>query len=65
MRGSSAYGAISTGSVVMAYTGWDERWNREERFRNLESDRLTHYPGFSLEAREVPGEDARRGRAGH
>lgn len=44
------HGAISPSCVVMAYTGWDERWQRHEDFRNQQSDGLTHYPGFSLEA---------------
>jgi kynurenine formamidase len=35
---------------VIAYTGWDERWHRQESFRNQQSDGLTHYPGFSLAA---------------
>lgn len=44
------HGQISPGSVVMAYTGWDERWYRPEDFRNQQSDGLTRYPGFSLAA---------------
>jgi kynurenine formamidase len=44
------HGPICQGSVVMAYTGWDERWHRQESFRNQQSDGLTHYPGFSLAA---------------
>ena len=47
-----AHGQIPSGAVVMAYTGWDERWNSPKDFRNEQSDHLTHYPGFSLEAAE-------------
>jgi kynurenine formamidase len=47
-----AHGPILSGAVVMAYTGWDQRWHSHEEFRNLQSDGLTHYPGFSLEAAE-------------
>lgn len=57
-----AHGLISPASVVMAYTGWDERWPRHQDFRNEQNDGLTHYPGFSLgvakflvESREVIG----------
>jgi len=46
----SVHGEIPVGAVVMAYTGWDERWNSQKEFRNEESDHLTHYPGFSLDA---------------
>jgi kynurenine formamidase len=49
-RWEQTHGPICQGSVVMAYTGWDERWHRQESFRNQQSDGLTHYPGFSLEA---------------
>jgi kynurenine formamidase len=45
-----AHGQIPDGAVVMAYTGWDERWHSPKQFRNEQSDHLTHYPGFSLEA---------------
>lgn len=45
-----AHGMIPSGAVVMAYTGWDERWNSHHEFRNQRSGELTHYPGFSLEA---------------
>jgi kynurenine formamidase len=44
-----AHRTIPAGAVVMAYTGWDERWNSPEQFRNQRSE-LTHYPGFSLAA---------------
>lgn len=44
------HGAIPPGAVVVAYTGWDRWWNEQERFRNQQSDGLTHYPGFSLKA---------------
>lgn len=47
-----ARGAIPDGAVVLACTGWDERWNSHQEYRNQLSDGLTHYPGFSLEAAE-------------
>ena len=45
-----AHGMIPAAAVVMAYTGWDERWNSQKHFRNEQADRLPHHPGFSLEA---------------
>jgi kynurenine formamidase len=48
----SAHGEIPSGAVVMAYTGWDYRWNRPKEFHNVASDGLPHFPGFSLEAAE-------------
>ena len=51
MRGSECHGAISPSCVVMAYTGWDERWKTHEDFRNQQSDGLTHYPGILARSR--------------
>jgi kynurenine formamidase len=45
-----AHGTIPGSAVVCANTGWDERWSSEKDYRNEQSDGLTHYPGFSLEA---------------
>lgn len=44
------HGAVPTGAVVLASTGWDEYWKAQDRYRNLQSDGATHYPGFALEA---------------
>jgi len=46
------HGAIPEGAVVMAYTGWEEYWGSQARYRNEQPDGLTHYPGFGLEAAE-------------
>ncbi len=48
----ASYGPIPPGAVVMAYTGWDERWDSPKEFRNELSDGVTHYPGFALETTE-------------
>jgi len=39
-----SYGRMPTGSVAIAYTGWDKRWDKQEDFRNEQADGLTHYP---------------------
>ncbi len=46
----SKNGEIPSGAVVIAYTGWDERWNSQKAFRNVGSDGQMHFPGYSLEA---------------
>jgi len=46
------HGEIPEGAVVMAYTGWEEHWNSQKRYRNEQADGLMHFPGFSLEAAE-------------
>jgi len=43
------HGQIPNGAVVMAYTGWDIRWNSQREFQNLASDHVPHYPGYSVE----------------
>ncbi len=43
-------GEIPSGAVVMAYTGWEDRWNTPKAFRNAGTDGVPHFPGFSLEA---------------
>jgi kynurenine formamidase len=45
----SAHGEIPSGAVVLAYTGWDERWNSPKEYRNVGSDHLPHFPGYGLE----------------
>ncbi len=45
-----AHGAIPAGAVVMAYTGWDDRWGSQKNYRNEQSDKLMHFPGFSVDA---------------
>ena len=45
-----AHGTIPGGAVVCACTGWEQRWNSSQQYRNEQSDGLTHYPGFSLDA---------------
>jgi kynurenine formamidase len=47
-----AHGMIPDAGVVVACTGWDDRWGSMKEYRNEGSDHLTHYPGFSLEAVE-------------
>ncbi len=46
----SQHGEIPSGAVVMAYTGWDDRWNAPKSFRNAGADGVLHFPGYSLEA---------------
>jgi kynurenine formamidase len=45
-----AHGHIALGSVVMARTGWDERWSSPKEYRNADADGQPHFPGFTLEA---------------
>lgn len=49
-------------AVVMVRTGWDERWNSPERYRNADRSGVLHFPAYSpdaakflVEGREVVG----------
>lgn len=44
------HGQIPQGSVVMADTGWDARWNVPSRYRNVDNKGVMHFPGYSLDA---------------
>jgi kynurenine formamidase len=43
-------GEIPAGAVVVAYTGWEDRWNAPKKYRNAAADGVMHFPGYSLEA---------------
>lgn len=45
-------GDVPTGSVVILFTGWQDRWTDPEVFINADSDGVLHWPGFSGEAVE-------------
>ena len=45
-----ANGHIPAGALVMAYTGWEQRWGSMQRYRNADADGVMHFPGFTLEA---------------
>ncbi len=45
-----AHGRVPSSSVVMLYTGWDERWTDFDKYKNAGKDGALHFPGFSAEA---------------
>ena len=44
---------IPPGSVVIARTGWESRWNSAKDYRNPDSKGVMHFPGYSLEGAKV------------
>jgi kynurenine formamidase len=46
----SQYGRIPEGSVVVAYTGWYERFSDPPRYANQDEAGTMHFPGWSREA---------------
>lgn len=45
-----ANGHIPQGADVIAWTGWQSRWNSAKDYRNADAKGVMHFPGFSLEA---------------
>jgi kynurenine formamidase len=48
-----AHGRIPAGAVVMAFTGWDSRWNSMKEYRNADAKGAMHFPGFALETAKL------------
>jgi kynurenine formamidase len=44
------HGQIPSNSVVLLYTGWQEKWSDSQAFLNQDADGNLHFPGFSSEA---------------
>ncbi len=49
----SRWGTIPAGAVVLAYTGWAERWAAPQRYLNQDEAEVMHFPGFSRGAAEL------------
>jgi len=45
-----AHGQIPPNAVLIAYTGWDYRWNSAKDYRNPDANGVMHFPGYSLDA---------------
>ena len=50
LRGWEREGRIPDGAAVLLLTGWDERYNDPDRYRNADSSGTLHFPGYSEEA---------------
>ena len=48
-----AHGRIPDNAVVFMYTGWDQRWDDYEKYKNADSKKVLHFPGFSIEAAKL------------
>jgi kynurenine formamidase len=45
-----AYGPIPDRALVIAWTGWSERWRDPARYRNSDDKGVMHFPGFAADA---------------
>ncbi|MEI6443282.1 MAG: cyclase family protein [Nostocales cyanobacterium ELA583] len=46
------FGQIPAGSLVILYTGWQEKWSSQKAFFNQDIQGKMHFPGFSYDATE-------------
>ncbi|MFQ5816489.1 MAG: cyclase family protein [Terriglobia bacterium] len=44
------HGPVPDGAIVLARTGWASRWPHEQRYRNMDTEGVMHFPGFSVAA---------------
>ncbi len=44
------YGLIPSESVVLLFTGWQDKWQDKQAFLNPDADGKLHFPGFGIEA---------------
>jgi kynurenine formamidase len=44
------YQAIAPGSIIILYTGWQERWHDDRAFFNRDDHGICHFPGFGKAA---------------
>lgn len=49
-RWEQIHGDIPGGAVVLARTGWSERWNSNKDYRNTDKNGVMHFPGYSRDA---------------
>jgi kynurenine formamidase len=49
----TAHGRIPAGAIVMMRTGWAARWPDLARYRNLDENKVMHFPGFSVESAKL------------
>lgn len=52
----TTHGKIKSGSCVAMLSGWDKRAKTKE-FRNVDSKKVMHFPGFSVEAAKYLAEE--------
>jgi kynurenine formamidase len=49
----ASHGRIPSGAIVMMRTGWASRWPDQARYRNMDENKVMHFPGFSVESAKL------------
>lgn len=45
-------GSIPQGAIILAYTGWRDRWNNYTFYKNVDEKGTLHFPGYAPEVAE-------------
>jgi kynurenine formamidase len=48
-----AHGKIPENAVAFMYTGWDQRWDDYDKYKNADAKKVLHFPGFSNDAAKL------------
>lgn len=48
-----SHGRIPEGAIVLLRTGWSSRWPDVQKYRNMDTKGVMHFPGFSVEAAKL------------
>ena len=52
-----AHGRVPDNAVVFIYTGWDQRWDNYDKYKNADAKKVLHFPGFSNDAAKLLAEE--------
>jgi kynurenine formamidase len=51
------HGRIPDNAVVFMFTGWDQRWDDYDKYKNADTKKVLHFPGFSNDAAKLLAEE--------
>jgi kynurenine formamidase len=51
------HGRIPDNAVVFMFTGWDQRWDDYDKYKNADAKKVLHFPGFSNDAAKLLAEE--------
>ena len=51
------HGKVPDNAVVLMFTGWDQRWDDYDKYKNADARKVLHFPGFSNDAARLLAEE--------
>ena len=52
-----AHMRIPDNAVVFMFTGWDQRWDNYDKYKNADAKKVLHFPGFSTDSTKLLAEE--------